>query len=481
MNSIYWHDYETFGADPRRDRPSQFAGIRTDEDLNIISDPLMIYCRPADDYLPDPGACVVTGLSPQIALEKGLSESEFCAKIYNEFIQPGTCVAGYNSIRFDDEVTRHMLYRCFYDAYEREWKYGNSRWDIIDLVRMAHAVRPDGINWPKREDGLTSFRLEELTKFNGIGHEDAHDALSDVIATIDMAKLIKQQQPRLYDYLYKHRGKKSLLSMLNPDKREPIVHVSGMFGAERGCVAVVIPLLQDPTNSNGFIAYDLSQDPDSWSGLNADEIRERLYTPRAELPEGLERVALKTIHANKCPALAPLSVLDDETLKRWNIDLALCKNNLGKLESIKNLELTLAEVFRKPEYSEETDPDFMLYSGSFFDHHDKNTMAEIHGLLPSELSSFKPPFHDQRLPELLFRYRARNWPETLNDEETSLWQEFCLQRFTEPESKMLNWENFWQVLNQTKAEHPDKLQLLEEVAAYAKSIGQKVGLSEVVT
>ena len=54
MHTFLWHDYETFGADTRRDRPAQFAAIRTDADLNEIGAPLMMYCRPANDYLPVP-------------------------------------------------------------------------------------------------------------------------------------------------------------------------------------------------------------------------------------------------------------------------------------------------------------------------------------------------------------------------------------------------------------------------------------------
>ena len=205
MKTIFWHDYETFGIDPRRDRPCQFAGIRTDEDLNIIDDPVEIFCQPAPDFLPDPGSCAITGISPQHALTKGVPEAEFCARIAREFMEPGTCVAGYNSIRFDDDVTRHLFYRCFYDPYEREYKNGNSRWDIIDLLRMTQALRPEGINWPQNDDGSPSFRLQLLTAANGIAHVGAHDALADVRATLAMAQLVKQKQPKLYDYLWTGR------------------------------------------------------------------------------------------------------------------------------------------------------------------------------------------------------------------------------------------------------------------------------------
>ena len=203
--TLYWHDYETFGVDARRDRPAQFAGLRTDEELNEIGEPLNIYCKPALDVLPHPEACLITGITPQLADARGVLEPEFIARIHAEFAQPGTCGVGYNSLRFDDEVTRHTLYRNFYDPYAREWQNGNSRWDLIDLVRMTYALRPEGIEWPLKDDGKPSFRLENLATANNIGHESAHDALSDVRATIGVARLIRNRQPRLYDWLFQLR------------------------------------------------------------------------------------------------------------------------------------------------------------------------------------------------------------------------------------------------------------------------------------
>ena len=239
MNTLYWHDYETFGLDPRYDRPAQFAGIRTDEDLNIIGEPLMIYCKLAEDSLPSPEACLVTGITPQEANEKGLAEAEFIKLIHDEFAQANTCGVGYNSLRFDDEFTRFVLYRNFYDAYAREWQNGNSRWDIIDMARLTRALRPEGINWPDREDGKPSFRLEHLTAANNIEHAGAHDALVDVYATIAFAKLIKTAQPKLYDYVYQRRRKNDVAPLLNINDRTPVIHTSRMYPSDYCGTALV--------------------------------------------------------------------------------------------------------------------------------------------------------------------------------------------------------------------------------------------------
>ena len=317
-NSIYWYDYETFGIDPRLDRLSQFAGIRTDEDLNIISDPLTLYCKPADDCLPDPHACMVTGITPQKALADGVNEAEFITAIHAEFSKAGTCIAGFNNIRFDDEFTRNTLYRNFFNPYAHEWQNGNSRWDIIDTVRLTRALRPEGINWPE-QDGRPSIRLELLTAENNIAHEAAHDAMSDVYATIAVAKLIKQKQPRLYHYIYSMRKKAEVSKQINLRTRDALLHVSSRYAAERGAIAMVMPICQHPVNKNGIIVYDLNVHPEAFFDTDSDELAARLYTPAAELPEGVQRVPLKQIHINKCPVVAPQKTMDSATAERLQI------------------------------------------------------------------------------------------------------------------------------------------------------------------
>lgn len=422
--TIYWHDYETFGIDPALDRPVQFAGIRTDENLNVIEEPLVIYCKPANDYLPQAEACLVTGITPQLALSEGLCEAEFIARINEEFSRPNSCVAGYNSIRFDDEVTRHTLYRNFLDPYAREWQNGNSRWDIIDLTRMARALRPEGINWPDHEDGKPSFRLEELTAANDIQHQSAHDALSDVYATIEFAKLIREKQPKLYHYLYENRDKHAAGRLLNSSDSKPLIHVSGMYPASKGCMAVVAPVAQHPVNKNGVIVYDLSADPDELINLSVEEIKKRLFTPTSELPEGAERIQLKTIHLNKCPAIAPIGTLSEKRAKHYEIDMDCCKENLAILKGTAGLQKKIQQVMESPPFEKISDPDKMLYSGGFFSNSDRSKMVAIARMAPDKLAEYEPIFDDPRLPEMLFRYRGRNYPETLSGEDLEQWEQF---------------------------------------------------------
>lgn len=472
MNTLYWHDYETGGIDPRYDRPLQFAGIRTDEDLNIIGEPLMIYCQPAADYLPHPQAALITGITPQIAAEKGLPEAEFIRQIHDELSQPGTCGVGYNSLRFDDEFTRFTLFRNFYDAYAREWQNGNSRWDIIDMVRLTRALRPEGIEWPNREDGLPSFRLEALTAANNIAHVGAHDALADVKATIDMARLIKQKQPKLYDHVYQLRRKQQVAPLLNLRDRTPVLHVSRMYPSEFCNTALVMPIARDPRNQNGIVVYDLRYAPDALLEQDADTLRDWLYTPTAELPAGVQRPALKTVHINKCPVVVPAAALDDAAAARLQIDRELHHQHFQQcMQHADSLQQKIEAIFNAPTDFPDPDVDGSLYGGGFFDDTDKQTMQQIRQKTPVDLTDFQPPFNDSRLSELLFRYRARNWPDSLSADEQSDWQQFCAQRLNQPDSPWLSFATFFTALEAAREQKltTEQQQVLTALENYATS------------
>jgi exodeoxyribonuclease-1 len=475
QNTLYWHDYETFGLDPMRDRPVQFAGVRTDEDLNIIGEPLNIMARPAPDTLPHPISSLITGITPQQALEQGLPEAGFIARILAELAQPGTCGVGYNSLRFDDEVTRNTLYRNLRDPYGREWQNGNSRWDMIDVVRVCHDLRPEGIVWPRRDDAdRPSFKLEELTVANGIAHEQAHDALSDVYATLAIARLIKEKQPKLYDFLYKLRRKNEVLKYIDLKEMTPILHTSGMYGSDHGNTRLVVPLASHPTNRNSIIVFDLAQDPALLLEFGARTLAERLYTASEDLPDGVERPALKQLLVNKCPVIAPTSTLNGEAARRLGIDLMAGKRNRQTLlNARKAIQAKITKLFEAREFEAVTDPDLMIYAGGFFDDRDKALMNSIHDTDPRELGTHTWRFADKRLPEMLFRYRARNYPETLDAEEQARWLAHCRARLIEGESGFLTFKDFRAEIAQLRSEmaaDDGKRGLLEEVAAFGAEL-----------
>ncbi len=469
--SFYWHDYETFGTNPFIDRPAQFAGQRTDHDLNLVGDPLVLYCKPSNDFLPHPEACLITGITPQIAAAEGQCEADFMAEIHQELSVAGTCAVGYNSLRFDDEFTRNALYRNFYDPYAREWKNQNSRWDIIDLLRICYALRPEGIHWPLNQEGNPSFRLEDLTQANNIGHESAHDALSDVIATIELARHVKAAQPKLFDYLLQLRNKHHAAKMLDYKTQKPVLHISSRYPASQGCTAMIVPLCKHPTNANGIIVYDLSVDPCDLIELPAEDIQDRLFTPKRDLPDNVPRIPLKTIHINKCPALAPLSTLSEQRADQLGIQLSQAKKNLKTIQNADSLQSKLESVFSNTSFPHSSDPDLMIYSG-FFNAGDRLKMNQIQATAPDALANYSCTFDDPRLEEMLFRYRARNWPDSLSSQEQERWEAYRLQRI-ENSTLGLNKEEFDDKLIQFRKIHsdnPKNLDLLDQLEAWSQHI-----------
>jgi len=425
--TFLWHDYETFGTDPRRDRPAQFGALRTDWKLRPIGDPLVVHCQPALDTLPSPDACLITGITPQQCARVGRPESEFAAAVHEAMAEPGTCSVGYNSIRFDDEFTRNLLYRNFHDPYAREWSDGNSRWDLIDLARLASALRPQGLEWPLRPDGAPSFKLGDLTAANGIAHGHAHDALSDVEATLGLARLLRAAQPRLFDFYLALRDRKRALAMLDWRGMAPLVHVSSRYPALRHCLAVVAPVAPVPGRPNEVVVYDLAQDPGPFLALDADELRDRLYTPRADLPEGVARLPLKTVKANRSPALAPLSVLDGVDLARIGVDLDRAQRHAERLRACAGLSARLGALYAPAAEPPPQDVELALYA-SFVPNVDKPLLKAVRAAPPAQFAALAARFQDPRYPELLFRYHARNWPETLSPAEQARWRQLRLDR-----------------------------------------------------
>lgn len=428
--TICWYDLETFGINPAYDRIAQFACVRTNTDLQIIEDPIILYCRITDDYIPDPLACLITGITPQMTLQRGLNEYEFITRILDEFSRPMTCVAGFNSIRFDDEFIRNALYRNFYDPYTREYARGNSRWDIIDLLRAAHDLRPEGIEWPTDETGRPTFRLQALTEANDISHESAHDALADVFATIEMARLVRKAQPDLYKFAYEHRTKNSLKKLVDIFQQRPIVHVASTHTTEHGCSALVMPLSIDPQNSSTVICFDLMKDPEPIIEGAPDSLFQQ---------GSLTRIAL-----NRCPFIAPASTLTPGVRERLGIDWELCMEHHARMRERHDVPNKIRSALGKFKNETIADPDFQIYSGGFFSDADKERFSRIHLTPPEKLLDTRITFDDPRVPEMLWRFVARNYPQTLGEQDLRRWKSFAASRLLFPPGGVLVDFHFYQ-------------------------------------
>ncbi len=470
--SMLWHDYETWGANPLKDTPSQFAAIRTDAELNVIGKPVNIMAQIANDVLPHPQACLITGITPQQSMRDGMIEADFARRIHEEMSQPNTCVVGYNSIRFDDEVSRTLFYRNFYDPYGREWRNGNSRWDIIDLARACYALRPEGINWPVRDDGTPVFKLEELAKANELEHGQAHDALSDVRATIALAKLIRQHQPKLYDYAFSLRSKHAVLKQINMQQPSVLLHISSKIPASQGCCTWVMPIAMHPVNSNAIIAVDLSQPIEPLLNDDADTIREKLYTPASELGDD-PRPGLKLIHINRSPFVTTAKAMTEENAERLGLNREQCLENYKRLAA-SDITQKLSDVYNTPHDDADNDADHSLYSGGFLSDEERRWCEQVHASAPEALDRLASQTQNQTLKTLLFRYRARNYPYTLNADEMHRWQAHRQYRLTDKDSPAtVTLELFMMELETLAHEHqndPNRQAILRALYQYAQNL-----------
>ncbi|MCC7095587.1 MAG: exodeoxyribonuclease I [Thermomonas sp.] len=474
-DSFLFYDLETFGQDPRRTRIAQFAAIRTDVDLNEIESPISFFVQPANDLLPSPEATLVTGITPQDALRDGVNEAQAFARILDEMGRPQTCNLGYNSLRFDDEFIRYGLYRNFHDPYEREWKHGNSRWDLLDALRLMHALRPDGIQWRQREDGKgTSFKLEHLAEDNGLRIGVAHEALSDVRALIGIARLFKQSQPRLWDYALQLRDKRFVASLLDVIGMTPLLHISQRYPAARLCAAPVLPLATHPTINTRTIVFDLDAEPDDLLALDADTIAERLYLRQQDLPEGSTRIPLKEVHANKCPALVRWDHVRAQDFQRLGIDPNVAQARAARLRDAgPALADKVRRVYARERADAPPDADAALYGG-FLSDADKRVLAQLRATPPATLATTRFDFRDPRLPELLFRYRARNWPLELSSAESERWNAYRRQRLLEDSSlSEFTLEQYRTRIAALRAQHADDartLALLDRLQAWGNQV-----------
>ncbi|QKK02578.1 MAG: exodeoxyribonuclease I [Pseudomonadota bacterium] len=468
--TFLWYDFETFGTDPRRDRPAQVAALRTDAGLTPVADPEVFYCCPADDVLPQPAACLITGITPQVARERGLPENRFVSRLGQLLDEPATCLVGFNNFRFDDELLRHLFWRNFRDPYRHEYAGGNSRFDLIDVLRLTRALRPGGIEWPDQDDGRPSFRLEAVAEANGIDTRNAHDALADVEATIALARLVQQRQPRLWQWSLQLRQRQRVERLLAA--REPLVHASSRFPAHPGCgVAPVLPLAPHPQFKTQWLVWNLTVDPEPFLELDIDALSDRSWTATADLPEGIERLPVKLVRINRCPIIAPIGVLDDQATERMQIDRRALDRHARILAQASGFLDRLSRLFARPSADTALDPELDLYGG-FPPRQDQAVRDRIATLAPDDLARLGEPFSDSRLNELLFRYRARLWPERLDDDERARWQDFRRRRLIDdPDLASIRLPEYRAVVDQLMRQSPERADILTSLAQWPELIG----------
>lgn len=472
--TFYFYDLETSGFNAREARIMQFAGQRTDEDLKPIGEPHNVLVKITPDILPDPEAILVTGITPQKTIQDGITEAEFLKLFHSEISVPNTIFVGFNSVRFDDEFIRFTNYRNFYDPYEWQWQDGRSRWDIMDLARITRALRPAGIEWPFDSEGKPANRLGMLAAVNKLEHTNAHDALSDVMATIGVANLIKTKQPKLFDYMLKIRDKKEVQKLSGSGN--PFVYCSGRYSADFEKTTIVNTVALHPTQSGSAFVYNLREDPKPFIELSPNELADLMK--KWKFAEGELRLPVKQLQFNKCPAIAPLGVLDADTKVRLNINDDIISSNLETLRSAKDFGDKIKEAVRINEKQKQSellidvqDVDAQLYDGFFADS-DKSKMRTVRSANVDKLADLHLDFADDRLTKLLLLYKARQFPKSLSERDQQDWEEYRTKRLFDGDQKS-RYAKYLSKIN-VLASQPSALDaekyILEELSLYAQSI-----------
>lgn len=464
--TFFFYDLETSGLNPRQDRIMQFAGQRTTLDFEPVGEPFNILVKLNDDTLPSPDALMVTGITPQQTQADGMTEAEFATLLMKEVFVEDTVSVGFNNIRFDDEFIRALFWRTFNDPYEWAWRDGRTRWDMLDVVRMTRALRPDGIEWPV-VDGKESNRLELLTKLNGIDHLKAHDALSDVEALIAVTKLIKEKQPQLYAHLFTVKDKKKVIELVNLEDKRPFVYVSGRYDTEYHKATVAFPLTAG--RNGNVIVYDLRYDPTPLVGMSPKELAKQLFASWEERQkDGFVRVPVKELQYNRAPAVAPLGVLEREGgWERISLDIKTIEKHRAVLLSSPAFAENIRTLFEgRPEFPREADPEAQLYDG-FVPDVDKLRIEKVRYADANILADLHPDFTDERLGALLLHYKARNYSQSLAEDEAAQWEEWRAARI---QAQLPGFVGRLQQLAVTHAGDDEKTYILQELQLWAESI-----------
>ena len=473
MKTFYWYDYETFGLSPRVQRIAQFAGIRTDENLNIL-DEHMFYCKPTHDCLPAPEACAVTGITPQLCEQKGLIEHEFIKKINKEFTVPQTCIVGYNSIAFDDEFTRHTLFRNFLDPYAWHWQNGNTRWDILNVARFCYAHKEqESLEWVKNENNRPIFKLDRLAPANAIDHANAHDAMADVRATIGIAKIIQETQPIFFNYALSLNAKKEVSRQVKI--LHPMLLTSSTFGYKCSFTRMVTALCYHPDYPDRAIVFNLEQDPEIILELESNELKTLVFTKKADLPKGVDKLELNELIFNKSPMFVCSPKPDNFKLsplliEKLQVDMDKCMKNLSYIQNNqKQIEKIVQSIYKKdPEREMSNDIDQSLYD-NFVSNKDRKICNHIQSLSSNEIGLLNPNFEDRRLLKLFLNFKARNYPELLSEDEQEEWFEIVQSRVQNGENGFLSFDSFENSLYNLKNNNPEKDKLWQDLEAYAQT------------
>lgn len=399
--SFIFYDTETTGTHTAFDQILQFAAIYTDEELNEI-ERFEIRCRLLPNIVPSPGAMRVTRLKVSQLTDTTLpSHYEMMCSIRQKLLEwsPSTFL-GYNTIKFDENLLRQAFYQTLHPLYLTN-TLGNSRTDIMRIAQAASVYAPGALVIPNNADGKPNYKLDRLAPANGFEHEDAHEALSDVEATLHIAKLILKRSPDVWSAFMRFSTKAAVADYASNEQAFCLTE----FYYGDAYSWLVAPLGASAMNSSEFYVYNLGVDPNSLSSLKNTELIARLNT----LPK-----PVRTIRTNAAPMIfslddAPHSA-SGKSLSQEELD-----RRVSILEADLALKKRLITVFEqtKQEWPASPHVEEQIYNG-FYQRDDEELREAFHTVDWTKRKELVERFEDQRLKKLGSQLIYAEQPEVLD-------------------------------------------------------------------
>ena len=295
-----FYDTETTGIETAFDQILQFAAIKTDDEF-VELDRFDIRCRLLPHVVPSPGALRVTKVTPAMLTDPSLpSHFEAISQIRAKLLDwsPATFI-GYNSIAFDEDLLRQAFFQNLHPAYLTNTG-GNSRADIMRVSHAVHTYSPNSISVPMNDNGKQTFRLDQLAPANGYSHDQAHEAMADVEATIHMARLARDRAPEIWQAMERSVTKNAVKQHVTGERMLSLTEYH--FG--RAYSWLVTYCGENPEYEGQLAVFDLYQDPDEFRHLSVERMVSVLNTnPKV----------IRSLRANAQPILMPADAAPEGT------------------------------------------------------------------------------------------------------------------------------------------------------------------------
>lgn len=394
-----FYDTETTGTSKHYDQILQFAAIYTDDDLNEI-DRFELRCRLLPHVIPTAGAILVTGVSLDRLLDPALpSHHEFICRCHEKLTQwsPATFI-GYNSVRFDEQLLRQAFYQNLKPIYLTNTG-GNARQDVLPLVRAANSLSPGSLSIPRNDEGKPAFKLDKLAPANGFTDHDAHDALGDVLATIHLAKLIKERAPDVWARSLNFCSPSGVESFLNEQDCFYLVDTFRNDATGHFVVPVGSPKHKDRQ------VVCLNLDVDLAEVEQLDDVELRKWLRRSPLP-------IRRFRTNAAPHMLHIDEVPDHVLGEMTTRMARLRAR-RYLENTK-LQRRIAKLLADDDtgYEAGNTVEEQIYDG-FYSNLDNRLLNEFHAVPWSERWGIAKQFEDKRLRQLARRLIYFEQPDAL--------------------------------------------------------------------